>query len=294
MTATRPKHETGNMIKGNLTLLSTLALSSLVCAADFTAIYQLAKESDSTYAEARAEFEAAQEKIPQGRAGLLPTVTLSGNTTYNREGVDNRTRRTQNDWNYNSHGYTLSLTQPLFRWQNWMCYDQSKRVVAQTEAGMANGWQEPILRTAQAYFDVLQAYKNLAAAQACQSAVAGQLDIAKKALQIGTGIQTDVYDAETRYESASSQVIAAETEREVIRRASETIVGSLPPALSGLRKGVTLQPPKPAEIFQWVAAAEQNNLGVQQQRLAVEVAFREVERQRRLSRYFFKYIHWRG
>jgi len=97
-------------MKRTLILISTLALSPLTYAADFAAVYQLAKENDSAFAEARAKFEAAQEKIPQGRAGLLPTVSLSGNTTYNREDVDNRTRRTQNDWGYNSHGYTLSLT----------------------------------------------------------------------------------------------------------------------------------------------------------------------------------------
>jgi len=267
-------------MKRTLTLISILALSPQVHAADFTAVYQLAKDNDSAFAEARAKFEAAQEKIPQGRAGLLPTVSLSGNTTYNREDVDNRTRRTQNDWSFNSNGLTLSLTQPLFRWQNWVGYDQSKLVVAQAEAGLANARQDLILRTAQAYFDVLQADENHAAAQAYQSAVAGQLDIAKKAFQIGTGIQTDVHDAQTRYEIASSQVIAAETEREVKRRALETIVGSLPPSLAGLRKGVTLEPPKPAEIAQWIGAAEQSNLSVQQQRLAVEIASREVERQR--------------
>jgi outer membrane protein len=267
-------------MKRTLTLISTLALSPLIFAADFTAVYQLAKENDAAFAEARAKFEAAQEKIPQGRAGLLPTISLSGNTTYNREEIDNRTRRTQNDWSFNSNGLTLSLTQPLFRWQNWVGYDQSKLVVAQAEAGLANARQDLILRTAQAYFDVLQSDENYAAAQAYQSAVAGQLDIAKKAFEIGTGIQTDVHDAQTRYEIASSQVIAAETEREVKRRALETIVGSLPPSLAGVRKGVELQPPQPAELAKWVESAEQNNLSVQQQRLAVEIASREVERQR--------------
>lgn len=267
-------------MKLHLLFLGALTLATSTFAADFATVYRLAVENDSAFAEARAKFEAAQEKIPQGRAGLLPTISLSGNTTYNREDVDNRTKRIENDWNYNSHGYTLSLTQPLFRWQNWVGYDQSKLVVAQAEAGLANARQDLILRTAQAYFDVLQADENYAAAQAYQSAVAGQLDIARKAFEIGTGIQTDVHDAETRYEIASAQVIAAETEREVKRRALETIVGSLPPSLAGLRKGVTLEAPKPAEIAQWVTAAEQSNLTVQQQRFAVEVASREVERQR--------------
>ena len=47
-------------------------------AADLMDIYREALDQDAQYAAARAEHKAAQEKIPQGRAGLLPVLTLSG------------------------------------------------------------------------------------------------------------------------------------------------------------------------------------------------------------------------
>lgn len=265
-------------VAGALVLAFSLTTPSF--GADFATVYRQAIEHDSTFAEARAKFEAAQEKIPQGRAGLLPSVALSANSTQNRQEIDNRRTGVTNNWNFNSNGYTLSLTQPLFRWQNWLGYDQSKLVVAQAEAALANARQDLILRTAQAYFDVLQAEENLKAAESFKSSVAGQLDIARKAFEIGTGIKTDVHDAETRFELASSQVIAAQTELEVRKRLLEFIVGPLSSSLNRKREGAILTPPQPADVGKWLAATEYGNLAIQQQRLAAEIASREVDRQR--------------
>jgi outer membrane protein len=243
-------------MKNNLSVYLLLALSSQLFAADFASVYRAATENDSVFAEARAKLEAAQEKIPQGRAGLLPTVALSGNSMHNREDVEDRKLNTTSHWDYGSRSYTLSLTQPLFRWQNWVGYDQSKLVVAQAEAGFANARQDLILRTAQAYFDVLQARESLAAANAYKTAIASQLDIAREAFKIGTGVKTDIHDAETRFEMAASQAIAAESELEIKQRALESIAGQLPPKLAGKRNDARLSAPQPFELGHWLEAAE--------------------------------------
>src|SRR6188474_1052800 len=47
-------------------------------ASDLMEIYREALEQDAQYSAARAAHQAAQEKLPQGRAGLLPTITLAG------------------------------------------------------------------------------------------------------------------------------------------------------------------------------------------------------------------------
>lgn len=258
--------------------LSALALSTPMHAADFADAYQAAKQNDPTFAEASAKLDAAREKTVQGRAGLLPTVSLSGNAMYNNERVEDRDKNRTDHWDYGSYGITLSLTQPLFRWQNWLGYDQSKLVVAQAEAGFANAQQDLILRTAQAYFDVVYARENLEAARAYLNAVASQLDVASKSFEVGTGVVTDVHDAQTRFSSATAQVIAAETDLDLRLHALEAITGPLPSAPVYKRQGLALSPPQPAELGKWLEAAEQNNLTVQQQRLAVEIASREQER----------------
>ncbi len=248
--------------------------------ADLVSVYRAALEHDSLLAEAHAKRAAAEEKITQGRANLLPNIALSGHTTYTRERVENHKSSLTNHWDFNGYGYAMTLTQPLFHWQHWLGYDQSKLTVAQAEAALGNAKQDLILRSTQAYFDVLQAAENLKAAESLKSSVFGQLDIATKAFTIGTGIKTDVHDAQTRYELASSQVIAAQTELELRKRVLESIMGASAPHLTKKLDGVTLAPPQPNDLSKWLAAAEQGNLAVQQQRLMVEIARREVDRQR--------------
>ncbi|MDO8310292.1 MAG: channel protein TolC, partial [Actinomycetota bacterium] len=51
--------------------------------ADLMAVYRDAVAYDAQFASARAALDAGREKLPQGRAGLLPTVGLSANTTWN-------------------------------------------------------------------------------------------------------------------------------------------------------------------------------------------------------------------
>jgi outer membrane protein len=258
--------------------LGALAFAVPLHAADLVTVYRAALDNDSVYAEARAKYEAAQEKVPISRAGLLPNVALSGDSFWNRQDLTNNSG--ENRYDFNSNSYLLSLTQPLFRWQNWVGYDQGKLFAAQAEAGFANARQDLILRVSQAYFDVLVAQENLRAAQSYRSAVASQLDTAQKAFDIGTGIKTDVFDAQARFQLASSQVTLTETELEVKQRALESIIGSLPPSLAPKRKGATLSPPQPAEQGKWVEAATQGNLLVAQQQFGLEIAAREVERQR--------------
>ena len=54
----------------------------------------------------------------QGRAGLLPEVGMTANTTYDYATYAG------NDYNFNSNGYGAQLSQPLFRMQNWVQYKQ--------------------------------------------------------------------------------------------------------------------------------------------------------------------------
>lgn len=261
-------------------LLITLVIAAGAQAADFLDAYRAAMENDPVIAEARAKLEAAEQKIPQGRAGLLPTISASANSMYNHENVVIRDRDSSDTWDFDSHGVTLSLSQPIFRRQNWIAYDQSKLLVAQAEAAYESARQDLILRTARAYFAVLNAEQNVKSAMAYKQAVASQLTIATEAYNIGTGVRTDVFDAETRHDLAASQLIVAQTEHETSLRALESIIGPLPPTLAGKRPEATLNAPEPAEVSSWARAAEENNLAVLQQNLALQVATYEVDRQR--------------
>lgn len=261
-------------------LIVSPLLASPLFAADLMQVYRDAQDNDPTFATARATLDAGREKSPQARAGLLPSLTLSGNTVWNENELSSHNGPTFAKPHYNSNGYQLTLSQPLFRWQNWVSYDQSKLQVAQAEANFVQARQDLILRVSQAYFDVVYAVENLKAVRANKAAIAQQLESAKKNFEVGTATITDTHEAQARYDLAVAQEIAAESEHEVRQRALQAIIGKEPGPLATTRKDAVLSPPQPNDMKQWVAAAEKDSITVQVQQANADIAAREVEKQR--------------
>lgn len=252
--------------------------SGSVLAADLMQTYRDALANDARFAAARAQYEAGREKVVQGRAGLLPQVGLSADTTWTDP--DYKPDLAGRSQSFNSNGYGVQLTQPLFRWQNWVQFKQGElqTALAETQFGLAR--QDLVLRVAEAYFNVLNAQDVLAAVTQLRTAAAEQLELAKTSFEVGTVTITDVHEAQSRFDLASAQEIAAQNQLEVARQSLAQVIGKQPEALAGLREGVALQRPQPENIADWVAAAESGSFGVQAQQLAREIAAREVERAR--------------
>ncbi|RIX44190.1 MAG: channel protein TolC [Rhodocyclales bacterium GT-UBC] len=261
-------------------LLVSPLLSGPLMAADLLQVYQEAQSNDPTFAAARATLEAGREKMPQARAGLLPALNMSGNTLWNENEVAMHGGSTLAKPHYNSNTYQLTLSQPLFRWQNWVSYDQSKIQVAQAEVNFTQARQDLILRVAQAYFDVIYASENLKAVEANKQAISQQLESAKKNFEVGTATITDTHEAQARYDLALAQEIAAQSDLEVKQRALQSIIGREAGPLAPTRKDAQLAQPQPADMSQWVAAAEKDSLSVQVQQANADIAAREVDKQR--------------
>jgi len=251
-------------------------------AANLMEIYHQAQDKDATIASALAAYKAGQEKLPQGRAQLLPTLNLSAGTTWNEMDIQYRGVSSFPDGprNYNASGATLSLTQPLYRRQNWALYEQGKLQSAQAEMQYIAAQQDLILRVAQAYFDVLLAQDAATLAKAQKQAILEQLGQAKMNFEVGTATITDTHEAQARYDLANASEIAALNDLEIKQRSLEKIIGKLPEPLAALSTDLPLQLPDPNDMNKWVEAAEQNNLQVQVYRAGVEIANQEVERNR--------------
>ena len=261
-------------------LLGTLFFVSPVFSADILQVYRDALVNDAQYAAARATAEAGREKIPQGLSGLLPTIGATVNTTWNDNKYDMENGTPKITSRYNSNAYNVNLTQPLFRWQNFVQYGQSKLQVVQSEANFAQASQDLILRVAQAYFDVLNAQENLTAVRANKQAISQQLEQAKKNFEVGTATITDSQEAQARYDLASAQEIAGESDLDVKRYALLLIVGKDPGGLNRLKAQAVLNPPQPAGMDRWADAAAKDSFAVQAQQAAAEFAAKEVERTR--------------
>ncbi len=261
-------------------LLAGLFASMSVSASDLIQVYRQAQSYDAQYIAARATAEMGREKLPQARAGLLPTISGNGNAFSNNskyESISSSGSSQNYSGNYTSKGYGITLTQPLFRWQNYLQYDQAKLLVMQSEAIFAQASQDLILRVAQAYFDVLLAIENLRAVQANKTAIAQQLAQAKKNFEVGTATITDTYESQSRYDLASAQEINAENDLQVKRYSLRVLIGDDPGELSRLKPKAVLDPPQPADMQPWVDAAERDSYAVQAQQAAAEAARKAID-----------------
>ena len=251
-------------------------------AADLLEVYREARNYDAAYASARAALAAGREKLPQGRALVLPTVNATGNSTISDSRVNQQTTTGQNvfDRDFRTNAFTVSLTQPLFRLQNVLQYEQSGFQVAQAEAQFGQAAQDLILRVSQAYFDVLAADNTLAFIQAQKTAISEQLAMAKRNFEVGTATITDTNEAQARFDLSLSQEIAAQNDLEIRKRTLQQIIGRIPDSLAPLRSDFGLSAPSPNRMEDWVEAAQKQSYPVRLQEAGAEIAELEVERNR--------------
>jgi len=262
-------------------LLAGLGMAASAQAADLMSVYRDAYTYDAQFAAARASLDAGREKLPQGRSGLLPVIGVSANTTWNEVETTPRTTPTvTGERQYNSHGWTASLTQPLFRWQNWAAYKQGEYAAAIAEAQFAAARQDLVVRVAQAYFDVLLAEETAATAAARKTAITQQLESAKRNFEVGTATITDTHEAQAAYDLAVATELAAQNDLTVKRQSLQTLIGKEPDKLKTLRSGTEIGRPQPDDIVQWANSAESGNLSVAQAQGAYEIADQEVGKQR--------------
>lgn len=268
-------------MKSKLLFLSLAFAAAPVLGADLLQVYRDALGFDAQFAAARAALDAGRERLPQGRAGLLPTLSAAASTTWNE--LDFARRQAEAapvSANYNTNGWTVTLSQPVFRWQNIVAYDQARLQVVAAEAQFAQARQDIAVRVAQAYFDVLLAQDSLSLARAQKTAIAEQLEAARRNFEVGTATIVDTHEAQSRHDLATAQELAAQNELEIKRQMLRQVVGTVPERLSPLRADVQLRRPQPEDMAQWVEAAEQNSPLVAAQQAALEIAAKEIGRQR--------------
>jgi outer membrane protein len=261
-----------------------LVTSSWAQAADLLETFRAAQANDPVFAVARATQQAGQEKLPQGRSLLMPSINLNANTTYNDlttqyhpaippllMGGTNR---------YNSNGFGVSLVQPLFRQQSWLAYSESELQVAQAEVQLKIAEQDLILRVAQAYFDVLIAQDSVQLANTQKTAISEQHEQAKRNFEVGSATITDTLEAQARYDLTGAQEIAAQNNLEIKLSALQQLINAMPGNLAPLGKELKLEAPQPTDMEKWVNDAQLNNLQLAIAQAGADIAEKEVARNR--------------
>lgn len=222
------------------------ALPMGVQAQSLAEVFESARTFDATFQSAKAASDATLAKSEQARAGLLPTVGLSSGLS--RTNVDNASPVP--DRSFSSKNVTLAASQPLYRPANKLSFEQGQQSLVVAQAQLKAAEQDLIVRTTQAYFDVLAAQDTLTFVHAQKAAVAEQLASAKRNFEVGTSTITDSREAQARYDLVLAQEIAADNDLRVKRLALDTLVGQSGVSPKPLALPVELPAASPDDVSQ--------------------------------------------
>jgi outer membrane protein len=258
-----------------LALVAALAaLAPSAQAQSLVELYEAARSFDATYQSARLQYDANLARADQAKAGILPNAGLAAGAS--RTAFENT--NPQVDRSFNTQNATVSAAQPLYRPANVAAYQQGLRGIDLAKAQLEASEQDLIVRTSQAYFDVLAAQDTLTFVVAQKAAVAEQLASAKRNFEVGTSTITDTREAQARYDLVLAQEIAAENDLRVRKIALDQLVGKTESQPKGLAQPPTLPPVLPDDVNAWVLQSESVHPSIRQAQSNVDIAELEVKK----------------
>jgi outer membrane protein len=234
--------------------LSLFFISSPVFSENLEDIYELALKNDPLLRSAEATYRSNMEYKSQGRAGLLPSLSISGSTNWNEYRVQDELIDA-----YNSNNHSANISQPLFRMDRWFQFKQGKAISESASAEFAHQQQQTMIRVATAYFNVLNSIDSLNASKAEEKAIGRQKDLAKKRFDVGLAAITEVHETQAAYDLSVVASIAREAQLDMSRENLAAIIGAEIPLLSPLSDGFEISLPDPMDRESWVKLGLKNN-----------------------------------
>ncbi len=257
--------------------LAVAAAAALACAPvraqSLLELYESARGYDAGFLSARQLYDANLARAEQARAGILPRaqVTAAANQTQFESSLFPGRR------NLPSESAGVSASQPLYNPAARAAYEQATHQAEVARAQLEAAEQDLIVRTSQAYFDVLAAQDGLAAVRAQRAAVEEQLAAAKRRFEVGTSTIVDTRQAQAAFDRIVAAQIQAENDLTVRRLALDQLVGRSNSQPLPLKAPVVLPALKAEEMPGWVQRGDQHP-SVRAARGNVEIARLEVTR----------------
>lgn len=270
-----------------ITALACLMLGAAAAIAeDLVDVYLLALENEPLLAEAEARRRATHELLPEARAALLPQLTAVGA----REEESEEGRRigltpggiglTNVETEATTTMYGLEVRQPILRWDRWVRLRQARAEGDRADLDFRTRFDSLVLRAVDRYFGLLSAEDAFSAARANRQAAQEQLDQARDRHEVGLAAVTDLQEARAAHDQALAEEIEAEHAVRVARDALRTVTGKQISQLARPARDVRLPDLQPEDEQTWVQRALDANPEVGSARLTLEIAEREVQRQR--------------
>ena len=239
-------------------------------------IYELALKNDPVLKAAEATFRAGKEAEVQGRSALLPHV--GAQASYGESDLSTKSKYNffSNPFNQDLEGkdenYYLNLDQKIFDLSAWFTFKQGKELSREAAARFAADQEDLILRTTEAYVNVLRAMDNLKSSRAEEAAFQRQLEQTQQRFEVGLIAITDVHEARAAYDLAVVNRLTDEGNLGVSYEALSVLTGQDHSNLWLLSDKFPVVDPSPASRDQWVDMALDGNFQLKATEYAAEAA----------------------
>lgn len=172
----------------------------------------------------------------------------------------------------NQYTYGVEARQPLFR-RDWLALGrQGKALDELAEVGKQDRIQRMVLRLADRYFGVLREIENVELALSERESMAKALEDTRNRHQAGVVAETDLREAQARFDLARAQAMRAEVALTSARAALHEVTNNGQAQLPRLRSDAVLPQLAPASEDEWVALAREKSLVLLQARENVQVS----------------------
>lgn len=226
---------------------------------DLLDIYRLAADNDALIRQARAQYSATHTTVSEGLAQFLPSITLQGNSARNTQAPT--VAHSLSD-GFNTHSYSLNLTQNLLNFEAWYNFQSVRESDRQAMSTLAQAEQQLILRVATAYFDVLRSQNNLILFEAEENAAREVMNQSQERYDLGFAEISDVFDAQAAHARARvSRMDEANLLQQRIQ-ALEIITGGNHSMLQTLTENFPVVSADPNSVEEWMQRTQHNNLAI--------------------------------
>ncbi len=261
-----------------VSILLYFSILPILEAQDLMEAYTLARQSDPVYLGAIADYRATLETKPQARSQLLPNISFSANGATNDQDITTESPfGFSGKTDFESYGYSLDLSQPVFRYDRYLALKQSDSTIKGAEAQLNAAEQELLVRVSERYFDLLGALDTLEFSNAEVKALKRQLDQAEQRFEVGLIAITDVQEARAAYDRSVSTQILAENNVDNTREALREVTGEYIQYPARLGEEMPLVRPQPDQIDAWTTRSQEQNLRVEAVRQQLEVTRQTIK-----------------
>ncbi len=243
-----------------------ICLSQLFClpelsAASLAEVVEISLQQNLALESAKLGQSASENDIAINRAKFLPGLSLSANTSWN----ENKTHKTGADTRseYNSHGYSASLTQSIFNLKDIYSHRTSHLDLNIGQLQFEKTQQQTIQDVAATYFEILKNRAQQRATSAELNSATARYKQINRNVELGNVAGSEMYEVMAQKEQVANDLRTLKKDQRVLINKLENLI-QYPAAISYDLIATTELESLPSDtVSRLDAVAAQENLDVQ-------------------------------